>query len=38
MKRTITLSLVICVVATILHAKTTYIPTYDNRLLPQIRN
>lgn len=33
MKRTITLSLVICVVATILHAKTTYIPTYDNRLL-----
>lgn len=33
MKRTIFLSLLICVFAIHLQAKTTYIPTYDNRLL-----
>ena len=33
MKRTIIFSLLICVFATHLRAKTTYIPTYDNRLL-----
>jgi len=33
MKKTVSLLLIICAFATSLQAKTTYIPTYDNRLL-----
>lgn len=33
MKRAIVLSLLICIFATHIQAKTTYIPTYDNCLL-----
>jgi len=33
MRKTIALSLFTCIFATIIQAKTTYIPTYDNRLL-----
>lgn len=33
MKRAIVLSLLVCIFATHIQAKTTYIPTYDNRLL-----
>lgn len=33
MMRTVALSFFVCVFATYIQAKTTYIPTYDNRLL-----